>query len=70
MSEVLERCADEVEFLVVDDEETVMERLVVADGELRVLGVEGLDVGVGNLVAGNVVFFILWRAILSFSSNA
>ena len=44
-TEVFQRRADEVEFLVVDDEEAVVEGLVVADGEFRVLRVEGRDVG-------------------------
>ena len=56
LAEVPQRRSDEVEFPVVNDEEAIMERLVVVDGELRVLGIEGLDVGVGNLVAWNMVF--------------
>ncbi len=34
MSEVLERCADEIEFLVVDDEEAVVADAVVAGCKL------------------------------------
>ena len=40
-AEILERRADEVELLVVDDQESIVERFAVADGELRILGVEG-----------------------------
>ena len=36
-AEILERCADEVELLVVDDQESIVERFAVADGELRIL---------------------------------
>ena len=43
-AEILERCADEIDILVVDDEKPVMERLIVPDGKLRVLGVEGRNV--------------------------
>ena len=60
-AEVFERCADEVEFLVVDDEETVVEGFVVADGEFRVLGVEGRDVGGGNLAVGHMLPVVMLR---------
>ena len=39
-TEVLQRCTDEVDFLVVDDEKAVVEGFVVADGEFRVLAIE------------------------------
>ena len=61
LAKVFQRRADEVEFPVVNDEEAIMERLVVADGELRVLGIEGLDVCGGNLVAWNMVFVVVLR---------
>ena len=44
-AEIFQRRAYQVELRVVDDEEAVVEVFVVADGEFRVLGVEGLDVG-------------------------
>ena len=46
-AEVLERRADEIDVLVVDDEEPVVKGLVVPHGKLRVLGVEGRNVGRG-----------------------
>ena len=55
MTEVFQGRAYHVEFLVVDDEEAVVEGFVVADGEFRVLGVEGLDVGIGNLAVGHML---------------
>ncbi len=41
LAEILQRRSDEVEFPVVNDEEAIMERLVVVDGELRVLEHDG-----------------------------
>ena len=38
-----------------------MKRLVVADGELRVLDVEGLDVGFRNLGMGYVLIVVVLR---------
>ena len=58
-AEVFERCADEVEFLVVDDEKAVVERFAVADGESRVLGVEGFDVGIRNLAVRHVLLVVM-----------
>ena len=46
-AEVLERRADEIDVLVVDDEEPVVKGLVVPHGKLWVLGVEGRNVGRG-----------------------
>ena len=44
LAEVFQRRAYQVEFLVVDDKKSVVEGFVVADGEFRVLRVEGRDV--------------------------
>ena len=38
-----------------------MEGFVVADDEFRVLRVEGLDVGIGNLAVGNVLLVVMLR---------
>ena len=58
-AEVFQGRAYHVEFLVVDDEKAVMERFVVADGEFWVLGVEGLDVGIGNLSVRHVLLVVM-----------
>ena len=60
-AEVFQRGADEVEFPVVDDEETVVEGFVVADGELRVLFAECPGVGIGDLVVGHVLPVVMLR---------
>ena len=38
-----------------------MEGFVVADGEFRVLGVEGLDVGIGNLAVRHMLLVVMLR---------
>ena len=58
-SKVFQRCADKIKFLVVDDKKAVVERFVVADGEFRVLRVEGLDIGRGNQVFRNALLEML-----------
>ena len=55
-AEVLERCADEIEFPVVDDEEAVVKLFGVAHCELRILRVEGRNVCIGNRM--------VWRLLL------
>ena len=60
-AEVLERRADEIDVLVVDDEEPVVKGLVVPHGKLRVLGVEGCNVGRGNLMVRDVLLVIVLR---------
>ena len=60
-AEILERCADEVELLVVDDQESIVERFAVADGELRILGVEGRDVRRGNLMVRSMFLVVVLR---------
>ena len=61
LAEVFQRRTYQVEFLVVDDEETVVESFVVAYGELRILGVEGRDVGGGNLVVRYMLLVVVLR---------
>ena len=58
-AKVFQRRADEIEFLVVDDEEAVVESFVVAHGEFRVLRVEGRDVGGGNLAVGHMLLVVM-----------
>ena len=60
-AKVFQRCADEIKLLVVDDEEAVVEGFVVTDGEFRVLGVEGHDVGWGDLAVGHVLLVVVLR---------
>ena len=60
-TKVFQRRTYQVELLVVDDEKTVVEGFVIAYGKLRVLGVEGLDVGIGNLAVGYVLLVVMLR---------
>ena len=60
-ADILQRSADEIEFPVVDDEETVMEQLVVADGEFRVLLAECQGIGIGYLVVGHMFPVVMLR---------
>ena len=60
-ADILQRSADEIEFPVVDDEETVMEQLVVADGEFRVLLAECQGIGIGYLVVGYMLPVVMLR---------
>ena len=53
-SRVLKGCADVVRGRAVEDEEAVVERPGAADGELRVLRVEHVDVALREPVAGGV----------------
>ena len=61
VSEVFQRRAYQIQFLVVNDEEAVVKGFVVADGEARVLRVEGRDVGVRNLAVRHVLFVVMLR---------
>ena len=60
-TEVFQRRADEVKLFVVDNEKAVVEGFVVADGEFRVLRVEGLDIAIGNLAVWHVLFVVMLR---------
>ena len=60
-AEVFQRRAYHVQFLVVDDKKTVVEGFVVANGEFRVLGVEGRDVGGGYLAVRDMLIVIVLR---------
>ena len=60
-TEVLQRCADEVDFLVVDNEKAVVECFVVADGEFWLLLVEGLHVSRGNLAVRHALLVVMLR---------
>ena len=54
LSRVLEGCADVIRGRTVEDKEAVVERSGAADGELRVLCVEHVDVALREPVAGRV----------------
>ena len=61
MAKVFQRRAYQIQFLVVDNEETIVKSFIVANGEARVLRVEGCDVGRGNLAVRHVIFAVMLR---------